>query len=418
MPNPLLDKHILLGVSGSIACYKAADLASKLAQAGAQVDVILTQAACQFITPLTFQSVTGRRAYVDADLWGSQGHVQHIALGKSADLLIIAPASANTLAKLAHGIADNLLSITALAAVCPLLLAPAMDGGMFAHPATQANLTTLRQRGAEVVGPAEGHLASGLVGVGRMVEAAGVLGQARLVLARRGPLAGKTVVVTAGGTQEPIDPVRAITNRSSGKQGFALAQAALDLGAPVTLISGPVSLPTPPGGRRVDVQTAAEMLAAVKEALPGAAALVMAAAVADFRPAAPAENKIKKEVGVPEIRLEETPDILAEVAEIKARHGWPGLTVGFAAESQQLLENAASKLRRKRLDLIVANDISAADAGFAVDNNRVVLLWPDGHSLALPLMSKTGVAEAVMDCVVKQLSAAQARQAENLAGKE
>ena len=263
MKTPLSEKRILLGVTGSIAAYKAAELASKLAQAGAQVDVLLTQAALQFITPLTFQSVTGRRAFCDADLWGSEGHVQHIGLGKAADLLVIAPASANTLAKLAHGLADNLLSVTALAAACPLLVAPAMDGGMFTHPATQANLEILRQRGAIVVGPAQGHLASGLTGVGRMVEPFELLGHIRLALGRSGALAGRKVVVTAGGTHEPIDPVRAITNRSSGKQGFALAQAALDLGAQVTLIAGPVSLSTPQGAERVDVQTAEEMLQAV-----------------------------------------------------------------------------------------------------------------------------------------------------------
>ncbi len=207
MSNPLVNKHILLGVTGSIACYKAADLASRLAQAGAQVDVILTQAAQQFITPLTFQSVTGRKAYVDSDLWGSEGHVLHVGLGKSADLLAVAPASANTLARLAHGLADNLLTVTALAASCPLLVAPAMDGGMFSHPATQANLELLSLRGATIVGPAQGHLASGLVGFGRMVEPAELLGHIRLALGRNGPLQGIQVVVTAGGTQEPIDPV-------------------------------------------------------------------------------------------------------------------------------------------------------------------------------------------------------------------
>jgi phosphopantothenoylcysteine decarboxylase/phosphopantothenate--cysteine ligase len=403
MATPIQNRRVLLGVTGSIAAYKAADLASKLAQAGAQVDVILTQAALQFVTPLTFQSVTGRRAYVDSDLWGSEGHVQHIGLAHQADLLMIAPASANTLAKLAHGLADNLLTVTALAATCPLMLAPAMDGGMFAHPATQANLEALRQRGARIVGPAMGHLASGLMGLGRMVEPSELLGHARWVLSESGPLAGCKVLVTAGGTQEPIDPVRVIANRSSGKQGFALAQAALDLGAQVRLISGPVQLAAPVGVERVDVQTAQQMHDAVLDTLPQTDALVMAAAVADFRPADPAKNKLKKEGGIPAIRLEHTPDILQAVAQAKSRLGRPRVTVGFAAESQDLLQNAAAKLRNKNLDLIVANDISAVDAGFAVDTNRVTLLFADGLIEPLDLMNKDQVAAVVMARVEKML---------------
>jgi phosphopantothenoylcysteine decarboxylase/phosphopantothenate--cysteine ligase len=403
MTNPLIGKNILLGVTGSIAAYKAADLASKLAQAGARVDVLLTAAALQFITPLTFQSVTGRRAYTDADLWGREGHVQHIGLGTGADLLLVAPASANTLAKLAHGIADNLLSVTALAARCPLLVAPAMDGGMYSHPATQANLAVLKERGVTVVGPAEGRMASGLVGLGRMVEPLELLGQARLALSRGGPLAGRRVVVTAGGTQEPIDPVRVIANRSSGKQGFALAQAALDLGAEVTLVSGPVDLAAPVGARRVDVHTAQEMLEAVLVETQQADVLIMAAAVADFRPADPAGAKIKKGGGIPTIRLEETPDILKRLAEVKASSGYPRLTVGFAAESQNLVANAQAKLKAKRLDLIIANDISASDAGFGVDTNRVVFLAPGQEPEALPLLSKEQVAEAVLERVLRLL---------------
>jgi phosphopantothenoylcysteine decarboxylase/phosphopantothenate--cysteine ligase len=401
--NPIHDKRILLGVTGSIAAYKAADLASKLAQAGALVDVILTQAALQFIAPLTFQSVTGRRAFIDADLWGNQGHVQHIGLGKGADLLLVAPASANTLAKLAHGLADNLLTLTALAANCPAVVAPAMDGGMFSHPATQANLEILRQRGILIFGPAEGHLASGVTGVGRMVEPLELFGHVRLLLAHAGPLSGRKVVVTAGGTQEPIDPVRVIANHSSGKQGYALAQVALDFGASVTLISGPTCLDAPVGAQRIDVRTAQEMLDAVLAALPDADVLLMAAAVADFRPAQPAAQKIKKEGGIPEIRLEHTPDILRAVAHAKAEQGWPRLTVGFAAESQRLLENAAAKLVAKKLDLIVANDISASDAGFAIDTNRVTLLYPDGRCEALPLMSKDEVAIAILERLIPLL---------------
>ena len=402
MTQLLQGKRILLGVTGSIAAYKAAELASKLAQAGSQVDVILTESAARFIAPLTFQSVTGRRAFLDSDLWGSEGHVLHIGLAQGADLLVIAPASANTLARLAAGMADNLLSLVALAAQCPLLLAPAMDGGMLAHPATQANLEILRQRGATILGPAEGHLASGLTGPGRMVEPLELLGYIRLALGRSGPLAGRRVIVTAGGTQEPLDPVRTLTNRSSGKQGFALAQAALDLGAQVTLISAPVPLDTPPGARRLEVTTAQEMLSCLLDELPGTDVLVMAAAVADFRPAAVAAQKIKKEGTVPPIQLERTVDILRKVSEVKSFSGWPRLCVGFAAESQDLLANARQKLESKHLDMIVANDISARDAGFSVDTNRVTLLYAPNPALAtlvepLELMSKEQVAQVVWE---------------------
>jgi len=398
--TPFQNKRLLLGITGSIAAYKAADLASRLAQAGAQVDVILTQAALQFITPLTFQSVTGRRAYIDEDLWGHTGHVLHIGLAKNADLLTIAPISANTLAKLAHGIADNLLAVTALAASCPLILAPAMDGAMFTHPATQANLEILRQRGAIIVGPAEGHLASGQSGFGRMVEPAELIGHIRLALSQHGPLYGRKVVVTAGGTQEAIDPVRAITNHSSGKQGFNLAQAALDRGAKVTLISGPTHLPTPIGAQRVDVLTTQEMLSAVLAALPNADVLIMAAAVADFRPTTSASEKIKRDKGIPQITLEATPDILQAVAEQRSSDGYPKVTVGFAAESQDLLRNARHKLHAKHLDLIVANDITASDAGFAVDTNRVTILDAGGGEEILPLMTKAEIAEIVLERIV------------------
>ncbi|GAB4498906.1 MAG: bifunctional phosphopantothenoylcysteine decarboxylase/phosphopantothenate--cysteine ligase CoaBC [Anaerolineales bacterium] len=397
-------KRILLGVTGSIAAYKAADFASKLTQAGAQVDVILTRAAQQFITALTFQSVTGRTAFTDADLWGGSGHVTHIGLGHTANALVIAPASANTLAKLAHGIADNLLSVTALANRGTLLLAPAMDGGMFAHPATQQNLDILRERGAVIVGPAEGRMASGLMGFGRMAEPAQILGHLRLALGQTGTLHGKQIVVTAGGTQEPIDPVRVVANRSSGKQGFALAQAALDLGAEVTLISGPVALTAPVGARLLQVDTAAQMLEAVLRESAKADALLMAAAVADFRPATPAGQKIKKGAAALQIHLEATADILAAVAARKAESGFPKVTVGFAAESQHLLQNAQQKLTSKKLDLIAANDITAADAGFGVETNRVTLLFANGRTETLPLLSKTQVAEQILAAVATLLA--------------
>jgi phosphopantothenoylcysteine decarboxylase / phosphopantothenate---cysteine ligase len=404
MTTPLQNKHIVLGITGSIACYKGADLASKLTQAGARVDVILTQGAAQFLTPLTFQSVTGRRAFREEDLWGNEAHVLHVGLGHSTDLVVIAPATANTMAKLAHGIADNLLTVTALAASCPLLIAPAMDEGMFSHPATQANVEILKSRGAVIVGPASGHLASGLEGIGRMVEPQVVLGEIRQLLARGGPLNGRKVVVTAGGTQEPIDLVRVISNRSSGKQGFSLVQAALDLGAEVTLVAGPVQLPTPPGARRLDVETAQQMLEAVLAEVKDADALVMAAAVADFRPVNPAQQKIKKEQGLPDIRLELAPDILSAVAQQKMELGCPKITVGFAAESQKLYENARAKLQAKKLDLIVANDITATDAGFAVDSNRVKILSPEGNVETLPLLTKMQVGEHVMERVAALLA--------------
>ena len=399
----LTNKHIILGVTGSIAAYKAADLASKLTQAGAQVDVILSGAAEKFVTPLTFQSVTGRRAYTDSDLWGNEAHVLHVGLGHSTDLLMIAPCTANTIAKLAHGQADTLLTVTALAAQCPLIIAPAMDGGMYDHPATQENLDTLRKRGATVIEPAEGHLASGLVGVGRLPETNELLGRVRLVLGQNGLLAAKKVIVTAGGTQEPLDPVRVLTNRSSGKQGYAIAQAALDAGAEVILITAPTSLPLPVGAQVVNVETAQQMLDAVLQESAGADVLIMAAAVADFRPKSMAKDKIKKEGGIPQIELEATVDILKTVSASGFSGRRPRVVVGFAAESQSLLENAANKLQSKNLDLIAANDISAEDAGFAVETNRITLLFKDGHKESLSLMSKSEAAGIIIERIAALL---------------
>ncbi|SRR5581483_8138465 len=399
----LQDKHIVLGITGSIAAFKGADLASKLTQLGAQVDVILTSAAEKFITPLTLQSVMGHHAYTESDLWGGEAHVLHVGLAKSADLLVITPCTANTIAKLAHGEADNLLTITALAARCPLLIAPAMDGGMFEHPATQENLAKLKERGAYIAGPAEGHLASGLSGVGRLLEVPDLIGHIRFVLGRRGRLADKKVVVSAGGTQEPLDPVRVLTNKSSGKQGYALAQSAIDLGAEVTLITTPTSLTAPIGANVVHVQTASQMLEAVLKESADADALVMAAAVADFRPKRAAGNKMKKRDGIPQIELETTEDILEAVAAQRSRMKRPCVTVGFAAESRDLIQNAGEKLKSKNLDLIVANDISAKDAGFGAETNRVTLLFSSGKQESLPLMSKVDVADAIIERVAALL---------------
>jgi len=397
------NKHIILGVTGSIAAYKAADLASKLTQAGAQVDVILSGAAEKFVTPLTFQSVTGRHAYTDADLWGNEAHVLHVGLAHEADLLVIAPCTANTIAKLAHGLADTLLTVTALAAGCPLIVAPAMDGGMYEHPATQENLDTLRKRGATIIEPAEGHLASGLTGVGRLPETSELIEHIRLALGHNGLLAGKKVVVTAGGTQEPLDPVRVLTNRSSGKQGYALAQAALDAGAQVILITTPTSLTPPVGAQIIHVETAKQMLDAVLNESAGADALIMAAAVADFRPKNAAKDKIKKDGGVPQVELEATEDILKTVSGSGFAAKRPRVVAGFAAESRSLLENAASKLQSKNLDLIAANDISAQDAGFAVETNRITLLFKDGRREALSLMSKSEAAEVIVERIAALL---------------
>lgn len=402
--NVFQGKRVVLGVTGSIAAYKIVTLASRLTQKGALVDVVLTDAGAKLVPAITFESVTGRNAYREEDLWSGGEHVLHIELGEKNDVFLIAPATANTIAKLAHGIADNLLTVCALASRTPLLVAPAMDGGMFANPATQQNLATLEERGMKILGPAEGHLASGLRGKGRMLEPWELLGHLRLALSEGGPLSGKKVLVTAGGTQEPIDPVRVITNRSSGKQGYALVQAALDLGAKVDLITAPSAVDVPIGANVRQVSTAEGMKEAVLDHLPEVDILIMAAAVADYKPADRVKGKIKKEdQDQLQIRLQHTPDILHAVAEFKARHGIPEVSVGFAAETEHLIENAREKLSAKKLDLMVANDITTPDAGFDVDTNRVTLLWKDGRVEELPLLEKTEVASRVMDVVVHLL---------------
>jgi phosphopantothenoylcysteine decarboxylase/phosphopantothenate--cysteine ligase len=401
----LQNKRIILGVTGSIACYKAVDLASKLTQAGAEVDVILTESAKKFVTPLTFRSVTGRPVY--DSMWGLAGHVTHVGLGETADLLLIAPATANTMAKLAQGVADNLLTVTALAARCPVMIAPAMDGGMYAHPATQANVALLRERGVVFAGPVEGRMASGLTGLGRMMEPSDLLARARLILAQDGPLAGCKVVVSTGPTREPLDPVRFISNRSTGKQGLAVAQAALDAGAAVTLIAGPIAEAPPLGATCIDVVTTAEMGEAVLAAVGDADALFMVAAVADFRPHNQSDRKIKKtETGEDwglAIGLEVTLDILSAVKEQRERTGYPRVSLGFAAETHDAFEYGRQKLLRKGLNLIAVNDVLADGAGFAVDTNRVLLLSSAGVLEEMPLMSKTAVAERLVHHVANAL---------------
>ncbi len=406
----LTGKRIVLGVTGSIAAYKAADLASKLTQSGAEVDVIMTDAAQRFVSPLTFQAVTGRPVYTD--LWSPPvgalpTHIAHVGLAESADLLAVVPATADTLARLASGRADDLLAVTALAARCPLLIAPAMDGGMYGHPATQANIETLVRRGALLIEPEEGRFASGLSGKGRLPDPAALLGAIRFAVSRVGPLAGRLVVVTAGGTREPIDPVRFVSNRSSGKQGYAMAQAALDAGADVTLITAARGLPLPYGATIVQIDTAAQLLAETLRQTETAHALVMAAAVADFRPAAPANHKIKKtesnDAGLT-LNMERTADILLAVKEQRLESSYPRVVVGFAAESEDLLRNARDKMARKGVDLLVANDISASDAGFEADTNRVILLDPKGGEERLELTRKTLVAEHVVRRVADLLT--------------
>jgi phosphopantothenoylcysteine decarboxylase/phosphopantothenate--cysteine ligase len=397
-------KQIVLGVTGSIAAYKAADLASRLTQEGALVDAVLTAAATRFVSALTFQSVTGRKAHTD--LWSQDAHVVHVGLGHEAHLLVVAPATADILAKLAHGLADDLLTVVALAASCPLVLCPAMDAGMWEHPATRANVETLRSRGTVFIGPAEGRMASGLAGTGRFVEPEEILDRLRTLLGAKGALAGWTVVVSAGPTQEPIDPVRFVGNRSSGRQGFAVARAALDRGARVVLVAGPTSLPTPAGARRVDVKTAAEMRAAVLEAAADADALVMAAAVADFAPREAADLKLKKSLKAGlKLELVPTADILAEVGVRRRKTGQPSVLVGFAAETGDPSPEARRKLVEKGLDFVVANDVTARGAGFEAATNRVLLIGADGSEEPLPLMEKEKVAEAVLDRVAAKLLA-------------
>ena len=395
----LTDKKIVLGVTGSIAAYKAVDLASKLTQAGAQVDVIMTKAATEFVTPLTFRSLTHRPVVTEMFDPNSELSVEHVSLARRADIVVIAPATANTIAKLALGIADDMLSSTVLATKAPVVIAPAMDANMYENPVTQENLSRLKARGATIVGPATGHLATGAIGIGRLVETEQIIGTIRQVLGGQGDLAGKRVVVSAGPTEEPIDPVRNITNRSSGKMGYAIAEAARDRGAQVVLVSGPVALPGPVGIEVVKVQTTQQMRDAVFAATRGADVLIMAAAPADYRPAASAEQKIKKEkADTLSIELIRNPDILGEVQ-------GDFIKVGFAAESEELLENAKEKLARKGAHLFVANDITATDAGFDVDTNRVAIIDRSGRIENLPLMLKSEVAEKILDRVVELLNA-------------
>ena len=401
MDSALAGRNIVLGVTGSIACYKALDLASKLAQAGANVETMLSYGATQFVTPLAFRSLTHRSVVTDTFDAGAEHSVEHVALARWADLVVIAPATVHCIAKLAAGLADDPLTTTVIATEAPLLVAPAMDANMFDHPATQENIARLRKRGVRLAGPAPGRLASGLTGTGRLVEPAELLGHIAAALGQDGDLAGRRVVVSAGGTQEAIDPVRVITNHSSGRMGFAVAEAARDRGAAVTLVTAPVALPDPPLTQVVKVRSAQDMCEAVLAATAGADALIMAAAVADYRPSVAAGQKIKKTAADEmAIHLDRTTDILATATGDFVR-------VGFSAESENLEANAADKVRRKDLDLIVANDITEEGSGFGVETNRVALIDRELRVERLPLLSKYAVGHRILDRVVELLAARQ-----------
>ncbi|HXG35510.1 MAG TPA: bifunctional phosphopantothenoylcysteine decarboxylase/phosphopantothenate--cysteine ligase CoaBC [Dehalococcoidia bacterium] len=388
----LTGKNIVLGVTGSIAAYKAVDLASKLTQAGAIVDVLLTEDAARFVAPLSFAGVTGRPADVDVFAAGDGSAEKHVELGRRADVLVIAPATATTIARLALGLAEDMVSLTALATRAPLVICPAMDSLMYEHVSTQSNLQLLQARGALIVGPEIGRLASGQAGPGRLSETSHIIGAVRYVLGQcSGDLLGRRIVVTAGGTQEPIDPVRYLGNYSSGRMGYALAEAARDRGAEVALVSAPSHLEPPYGVKLVPVRRALEMRDSVLSECRGADILIMAAAVADYQPDR-REQKIKREAAPLLLELTPTPDILAE---LKSQEGL--VKVGFAAESRDLLENARSKLLAKGLDLIVANDITKEGSGFGTETNEVVLLDKDGGQVQLPLLSKYEVAQHILD---------------------
>ena len=389
----LTGKRIVVGVTGGIAAYKACDLVSRLKKRGAQVRVVLTEHACQFVQPLSFETLSGNPAYTDS--FDRKYEIGHVALAKWADLMLIAPATANCMAKMACGIADDLLSTTCLAVRCPVLVAPAMNSAMWRNPATQANLALLRSRGVRFVGPEAGHLACGDDDVGRMSEPEQIAEAVEAILNPLRDLEGLNVLVTAGPTVERIDPVRYITNRSTGKMGYALAEAARDRGANVTLISGPTRLTAPQGVELVRIESSAQLCAAVLERGECADVVIQAAAPADFRPKNVAERKIKKTGENMTLELEATTDIAAELG----RRKQPGqILVAFAAETNDVMDNARGKLIKKNADLIVANDVSRSDAGFGVDTNVITLITAEDVR-ALEKMSKRAAADAILSRV-------------------
>jgi len=383
------ERNVILGVTGSIAAYKAVDLASKLTQAGVSVHTVMTESATKLVGPASFRAITGLPVATKMFELESAFSIEHVSLAELADLLLIAPATANVIAKMACGIADDLLTCTVLATRAPILVAPAMHTAMWENPATQANVETLKGRGVSFVGPAEGRLASGGHGAGRFAPVVEILGKALALLGRSGDLAGRRIVVSTGGTREAIDPVRFLGNRSSGKMGFAIAEAARDRGAEVILVSGPTLLPRPSGVAVVDVESAAEMLAAVQSAAANADALIMAAAVADYTPAGASGKKLKKGEGTLELKLERTVDVLDAVRSVPVR-------IGFAAETENLIENARRKLDEKRLDLVVANAVGGPDSPFGSDENEATLIDASGDEV-LPRMPKRELADRILD---------------------
>jgi phosphopantothenoylcysteine decarboxylase/phosphopantothenate--cysteine ligase len=398
--------RITLGVTGGVAAYKAAELVRRLQQEGFSVEVVMTRAACEFITPLTFAALTGKKVITGlfADSGGQanlESAIEHIAVAQRTDLLLVAPATADILAKFSRGISDDFLSTLYLATTAPVVVAPAMNVNMWNHPATQENLERLRSRGVHIVNPDEGYLACGMTGSGRLAGQEAIVPAVREALQLHRDLEGQTVLLTAGPTREDLDPVRFLTNRSSGRMGYAVAEAAARRGAKVILVSGPTALETPPGVTRIDVRSAADMLRAVEANLGAVNVAIFAAAVADYRPAETASQKIKKTGADLTLRLEPNPDILATVGLKKGNR----LVVGFAAETENVAANARKKLQSKNADLIVANDVAAAGAGFDVDTNVVTLFASDGRDLPLPKMTKREVADRILDEVVRLAAA-------------
>ena len=410
--------RITLGVTGGVAAYKSAELVRRLQTEGHTVQVVMTRAAREFITPLTFAALSGQKVITDLFTGGESGDanlesaIEHIAVAQRTDLLLVAPATADTLAKFARGLADDFLSTLYLASTAPVVMAPAMNVNMWQHPATQENLAALRKRGVRIVEPGEGYLACGMTGPGRLAAQEEILKAVREIVEAQQDLAGETVVVTAGPTHEDLDPVRFIGNRSSGKMGYAVAEAAARRGAKVVLISGPTALETPEGVERMDVRSAEEMLRAVRARFGAASIAIFAAAVADYRPAEAAPAKIKRKDEALTIRLEPNPDILATMAKEKGDR----LVVGFAAETDQLAENARKKLTQKNADLIVANDVTAEGAGFDVDTNIVTIFSRDARDLPLPRMTKTEVAQRILDEVLRLRRALRSKPASHKAG--
>ncbi len=400
--SPLQGRRVLLGVTGGIAAYKACILVRLLRLQGASVRVVMTRSAERFVGPATFAALSDHRVYTD--LFEEPGVVLHVRLAHEADIAVVAPATANVIAKLAQGIADDLLTSTLLEATCPLVLAPAMHTGMWEHPATQANVNALASRGARIVGPAHGSLAAGDEGTGRMTEPEGIVQAIEDVLSSAGDLAGRRIVVTAGPTWEPIDPVRFVGNRSTGKMGFAVAAEAFERGAAVTLVVGPGTVEPPAGPALVRVTTADEMRRAVLDAAAEADAVVMAAAVADFRPETSADDKLKKDLGPPEVRLVPTPDILLglKTAELGSTGG--PVLVGFAAETRDVEASGREKLRRKGVQLLVANEVGREGTGFGSDTNRAAILAADGEDVAMREWTKRELAAAICDRLAKLLT--------------